>query len=54
LGAVFHKFDRRSRNERVLDKAKVSPMFLLPVYDPTALAMLGLGILAVLGLPFIF
>ena len=29
-------------------------MFLLPAYDPTAMAMLGFGILAVLGLPFIF
>ena len=28
-------------------------MFLLPAYDPTAMAMLGFGILAVLGLPFI-
>jgi hypothetical protein len=27
-------------------------MFLLPAYDPTAMAMLGFGILAVLGLPF--
>ena len=25
-------------------------MFLLPAYDPTAMAMLGFGILAVLGL----
>jgi hypothetical protein len=29
-------------------------MFLLPAYDPTVMAMLGFGILAVLGLPFIF
>jgi hypothetical protein len=29
-------------------------MFLPPAYDPTAMAMLGFGILAVLGLPFIF
>jgi hypothetical protein len=29
-------------------------MFLLPAYDPTAMAMLGFGILAALGLPFIF
>ena len=29
-------------------------MFKLPAYDPTAIAMLGLGILAVLSLPFIF
>jgi hypothetical protein len=29
-------------------------MFLLPAYDPTAMATLGFGILAVLGLPFIF
>jgi hypothetical protein len=36
------------------DKAKVSSMFLLPAYDSTAMAMLGFGILAVLGLPFIF
>jgi hypothetical protein len=29
-------------------------MFMLPAYDSTAMAMLGFGILAVLGLPFIF
>jgi hypothetical protein len=29
-------------------------MFLLPAYGPTAMAMLGFGILAILGLPFIF
>ena len=29
-------------------------MFKLPAYDPTAIAMLGLGILAVLSLPFFF
>ena len=29
-------------------------MFLRPAYDPTAMAMLAFGILAVLGLPFIF
>jgi hypothetical protein len=28
-------------------------MFMLPAYDPTAIAMLGFGILTVLGLPFI-
>ncbi len=39
---------------RSAGQAKVSPMFLLPAYDPTAMAMLGFGILAVLGLPFIF
>jgi hypothetical protein len=33
---------------------KGMPMFMLPAYDPTAMAMLGFGILAVLGLPFIF
>jgi hypothetical protein len=42
------------RGERVPDKAKGIPMFMLPAYDPTAMAMLGFGILAVLGLPFIF
>ena len=29
-------------------------MFKLPAYDPTTIAMLGFGILAVLSLPFIF
>jgi hypothetical protein len=29
-------------------------MFQLPAYDPTAIAMLGFGILVVLSLPFIF
>jgi hypothetical protein len=29
-------------------------MFLLPAYDPTAMAMLGFGILAVLGSPSFF
>jgi hypothetical protein len=29
-------------------------MFKLPAYDPTAIAMLGFGILAALSLPFIF
>ena len=29
-------------------------MFKLPAYDPTAIVTLGLGILAVLSLPFIF
>jgi hypothetical protein len=29
-------------------------MFILPRYDPTAVAMLGFGILAVVSLPFIF
>jgi hypothetical protein len=30
------------------------PMLMLPAYDPTAMAMLGFGSLAVLGMPFIF
>jgi hypothetical protein len=29
-------------------------MFKFPAYDPTAIAMLGFGILVVLSLPFIF
>jgi hypothetical protein len=29
-------------------------MFMLPAYDPAAIAILGFGILAVLSLPFIF
>jgi hypothetical protein len=29
-------------------------MFQLPAYDPTAIAMLGLGVLVALSLPFIF
>ena len=29
-------------------------MFKLAVYDPTAIAMLGFGILVVFSLPFIF
>jgi hypothetical protein len=29
-------------------------MFKLPAYDPTAIAMLAFGILAVLSLPFVF
>jgi hypothetical protein len=29
-------------------------MFRLPAYDPTAIAMLALGILVTLSLPFIF
>jgi len=29
-------------------------MFQLPAYDPTAIAMMGFGILAALSLPFIF
>ncbi len=28
-------------------------MFMLPAYEPAAIAMLGFTILAVLGLPFI-
>ncbi len=36
------------------DEAKGAPMFILPAYDPTAIAMLGFGILAALSLPFIF
>jgi hypothetical protein len=35
-------------------KQKVPAMFMLPAYDPTAIAMLGFGVLAVLSLPFIF
>jgi hypothetical protein len=35
-------------------RQKVSAMFMLPAYDPTAIAMLGFGVLAVLSLPFIF
>jgi hypothetical protein len=33
---------------------KVPPMFMLPAYDPAAIAMLGFGILAALSVPFIF
>jgi hypothetical protein len=29
-------------------------MFQIPAYDPTAIMILGFGILAALGLPFIF
>ena len=29
-------------------------MFKLPAFDPTAIAMLGFGILAALSLPFVF
>ena len=29
-------------------------MFKIPAYDPTAIAMLGFGILVALSLPFIF
>jgi len=29
-------------------------MFQLPAYDPTAIVMLGFGVLVVLSLPFIF
>jgi hypothetical protein len=29
-------------------------MFKLPAYDPTAIAMLGFGILVVFSLPFLF
>jgi hypothetical protein len=29
-------------------------MFQIPAYDPTAIMILGFGILATLGLPFIF
>ena len=29
-------------------------MFKFPAYDPTAIAMLGFGILVTLSLPFIF
>jgi hypothetical protein len=32
----------------------VSAMFILPAYDPTALAMLGFGILAAAALAFGF
>ena len=57
LAAAYPKFGILS--ERILktilrNEIKVSPMFMLPAYDPTAIAMLGFGILAVLGLPFIF
>jgi len=38
--------DRLSKGE--------APMFILPAYDTTAIAMLGFGILAVLALPFLF
>jgi hypothetical protein len=31
-----------------------APVFKLPAYDPTAIAMLGFGILAALSVPFIF
>jgi hypothetical protein len=31
-----------------------APMFILPAYDTTAIAMLGFGVLAVLALPFLF
>jgi hypothetical protein len=53
-GVAFREFVRRSSDKRVPDKAKVFPMFMLPAYDSTAIAMLGFGILTVLGLPFIF
>jgi hypothetical protein len=36
------------------DEAKEPQMFKLPAYDPTAIAMLAFGILAVLSLPFVF
>jgi len=29
-------------------------MFQLPAFDPTAIAMLGFGVLVALSLPFIF
>ena len=35
-------------------EAKETPMFKLPAYDPTAIAVLGFGILAALSLLFIF
>jgi hypothetical protein len=38
----------------MIERAGTGAKFLLPAYDPTAMAMLGFGILAVLGLPFIF
>jgi hypothetical protein len=50
------KFEKRigaitSRASPVFEGA---PMFKLPAYDPTAIAMLGFGILAALSVPFIF
>jgi hypothetical protein len=34
-------------------KQEVSAMFMLPTYDPTAIAMLGFGILAAAALTFV-
>jgi hypothetical protein len=48
LGAVSLKWVAQSLWR---DEVKEhSPMFMLPQYDPTAIAMLGFGILAVLSL----
>jgi hypothetical protein len=62
LGAVSHEFGRDSHEERIVRTSvmsagrseKESSMFKLPAYDPTAIAMLGFGILVVFSLPFIF
>jgi hypothetical protein len=51
LGAVSHKFCSNTAHRYGLEGAL---MFHLPAYDPTAIAMLGFGILAALSLPFIF
>jgi hypothetical protein len=54
LGAVFRKFVKRGPDNGPPDSAKVSLMFMLPAYDATAIAMLGLGILAAGALAFGF
>ena len=41
-------------HQQHLEVKRYSPMFVMPAYDPPAVAILGFGILAVISLPFIF
>lgn len=61
LGAVSHKFKGTvttsascALGNNPCDEAQGTPMFMLPAYDATAIAMLGFGILAAAALTFGF
>jgi hypothetical protein len=52
LAAVSHKFGSTRLSSSRGTKQEVSAMFVLPTYDPAAIAMLGFGILAAAALTF--